>query len=127
MQAWRILYMSKDNQGKPIAISGYYAEPTRPPATGNRFPLIALAHGTTGVGRKMDVVGPFTEKSPGNEYWLFLGESIVDAGYAIVGHRLRGGNPGNTVPAAQQASMCSIPCERRSTWAPATSTPRTSA
>ena len=98
VQAWRILYMSKDNQGKPIAISGYYAEPTRPPATGNRFPLIALAHGTTGVGRKCGMSqGPFTEKSPGNEYWLFLGESIVDAGYAIVATDYEGmGAPGNT-------------------------------
>ncbi len=98
VQAWRILYMSKDNQGQPIAISGYYAEPTAPPAQGNRFPLIALAHGTTGVGRACGMSqGPFTAKSPGNEYWLFLGQSLVDAGYAIVATDYEGmGAPGNT-------------------------------
>ena len=29
VKAWRILYLSRDIKGKPIAISGYYAEPTR--------------------------------------------------------------------------------------------------
>lgn len=98
VQAWRILYMSKDNEGKPIAISGYYAEPKTPPAEGNRFPLIALAHGTTGVGQKCGMSqGPFTAKTPGNEYWLFLGQALVDAGYSIVATDYEGmGAPGNT-------------------------------
>ena len=98
VQAWRILYMSADNKGEPIAISGYYAEPTRPPATGNRFPLVALAHGTTGVGDKCGMSqGPFTPKTPGNEYWLFLSQSLIDAGYSVVATDYEGmGAPGAT-------------------------------
>ncbi len=98
VQAWRILYLSRDNVGAPIAISGYYAEPTKPPDEGTRFPLIALAHGTTGVGRQCGMSqGPFTAKTPGNEYWLFLGKALVDAGYAIVATDYEGmGAPGNT-------------------------------
>lgn len=98
VQAWRVLYMSRDNAGAPIAISGYYAEPTKPPAEGNRFPLVALAHGTTGVGRACGMSqGPFTAKTPGNEYWLFLGQRLVDAGYAIVATDYEGmGAPGKT-------------------------------
>lgn len=98
VQAWRILYLSRDNTGAPIAISGYYAEPTKPPDEGTRFPLVALAHGTTGVGRECGMSqGPFTAKTPGNEYWLFLGKALVDAGYAIVATDYEGmGAPGNT-------------------------------
>jgi pimeloyl-ACP methyl ester carboxylesterase len=98
VRAWRILYLSQDNDEQPIAISAYYAEPTREPNTGTRFPLIALAHGTTGVGPACGMSqGPFTEKSPGNEYWLFLGKRLVDAGYAIVATDYEGmGAPGRT-------------------------------
>ena len=98
VKAWRILYLSRDIKGKPIAISGYYAEPTRLPQTGNRFPLIALAHGTTGVGRKCGMSqGPFTAKTPGNEYWLFLGQNLVNAGYSVVATDYEGmGAPGAT-------------------------------
>lgn len=98
VKAWRILYLSRDRKGDPIAISGYYAEPTRLPETGNRFPLIAVAHGTTGVGRKCGMSqGPFTAKTPGNEYWLFLGQALTDAGNAVVFTDYEGmGAPGNT-------------------------------
>lgn len=98
VKAWRILYLSADNQGEPIAISAYYAEPSRPPETGSRYPLVALAHGTTGVGRKCGMSqGPFTPKTPGNEYWLFLGQALTDAGYAIVATDYEGmGAPGKT-------------------------------
>lgn len=96
--AWRILYLSTDNAGEPIAISGVYYEPTRVPDEGARFPLVALAHGTTGVSRSCGVSqAPFTPQTPGFEYWTTIAQPLVDAGYAVVATDYEGmGAPGKT-------------------------------
>lgn len=95
--AWRLLYMSRNNAGDPIAISALYVEPTTPPTEGNRFPLVAFAHGTTGVGRECGMSqAPFTDATPGNEYWRTLIGPMVDAGFAVVATDYEGmGAPGN--------------------------------
>ena len=51
MRAWRVLYHSTTRARGDIAISGLVVAPDRePPPEG--FPLIASAHGTTGVNRR---------------------------------------------------------------------------
>lgn len=97
VNAWRVLYLSRNNAGDPIAISALYLEPTTPPTTGNRFPLVAFAHGTTGVGRECGMSQePFVDKTPGNEYWRTLMGPLVGAGYAVVATDYEGmGAPGD--------------------------------
>lgn len=94
VKAWRLLYLSQDNAGKPIAISGYYAEPDRTTTTG--FPLVAMAHGTTGVSRNCGMSQePFTPGTSGQEYWAFLVRPLIQQGYAVVSTDYEGmGAPG---------------------------------
>lgn len=95
--AWRLLYMSRNQAGERIAISALYVEPTTPPTTGNRFPLVGFAHGTTGIGRACGMSqAPFVDKTPGNEYWRTLIGPMVGAGFAVVATDYEGmGAPGN--------------------------------
>jgi pimeloyl-ACP methyl ester carboxylesterase len=51
---WRVLYRSRSIYGSDIAVSGYVVVPPGPPPPGG-FPVIAWAHGTTGVA---DVCAP---------------------------------------------------------------------
>ncbi|MEI2716565.1 MAG: alpha/beta fold hydrolase [Candidatus Nanopelagicales bacterium] len=96
VSAWRLLYLSRNNAGDPITISGLYLEPTTPPPTGSRYPLVAFAHGTTGVGRSCGMSqAPFTNETAGNEYWRTLMSPMVGAGYAVVATDYEGmGAPG---------------------------------
>jgi len=48
-RAWRVLYTSTDDDGDPIAVSGLIVAPTDP--TGGPHPVLAWAHGTTGIAR----------------------------------------------------------------------------
>lgn len=83
VRAWRLMYASRNVHNEPIAITGYYAEPDRQTLTG--FPLVALAHGTTGLSPQCGMSeAPFTEGTTGWEYWNFLGRQLVDNGYATV-------------------------------------------
>jgi hypothetical protein len=50
-KAWRVLYTSTDPAGSPIAVSGVVVTPDGPPPAGGR-PVVAWAHGTTGVDRR---------------------------------------------------------------------------
>lgn len=84
VKLWRIMYMSNNNSSKPVAVTGYYAEPTLPPAQSNRYPLVAVAHGTTGVGRKCGMSqAPLESGTPGNEYWQTIVQPLTQAGYAV--------------------------------------------
>jgi acetyl esterase/lipase len=49
--AYKILYRSTDPKGAPIAVSGLIVVPQGPAPAGGR-PVVAWAHGTTGVARK---------------------------------------------------------------------------
>lgn len=52
-KGWRILYGSQSVGGDPIAVSGLLFVPDPPPAPARRpMPVLALAHGTTGLGDK---------------------------------------------------------------------------
>ncbi len=94
VKAWRIMYASRDNDNKPIAITAYYAEPDR--VTTDGFPLVALAHGTTGLSPECGMSeAPFTEGTTGWEYWNFLGRQMVASGFAVVATDYEGmGAPG---------------------------------
>lgn len=84
VRAWRMLYLSNDNNDNPIAVSGYYVEPATPPESVERFPLIGMAHGTTGISRACGMSqAPFTPTTPGFEYWETIVRPLTDAGYAV--------------------------------------------
>ncbi len=48
-QAWKILYVSSDEDNQPVAVSGLVIAPRHPPP-GSR-PVLAWAHGTIGIDR----------------------------------------------------------------------------
>jgi len=50
-RAWRVLYTSTDPAGAPIAVSGVVVAPDADPPDGG-WPVVAWAHGTTGVDRR---------------------------------------------------------------------------
>ena len=50
-RVWRIMYTSTGMDGSPIAVSGIIAAPDGDPPAGGR-PLVAWAHGTTGVASR---------------------------------------------------------------------------
>ena len=95
VRAWRIMYASQNNDGETIPITAYYAEPDRDTLTG--FPLVGLAHGTTGLVPECGMSqAPFTPGTTGFEYWEFLGRQLVANGYAVVVTDYEGmGAPGN--------------------------------
>lgn len=94
VKAWRLLYLSQNNDRQPIAISAYYVEPDR--STTKGFPLVAMAHGTTGVSRNCGMSQqPFAAGTSGQEYWAFLVRPLVQQGFAVVATDYEGmGAPG---------------------------------
>ena len=50
-QVWRILYTSTDPEGRPVAVSGVVVAPDGPAPAGG-WPVVAWAHGTTGVASR---------------------------------------------------------------------------
>ena len=49
--AWKVLYHSRAVDGSDIAVSGYVVAPTATPPAGG-FPVLAWAHGTTGIANQ---------------------------------------------------------------------------
>jgi alpha-beta hydrolase superfamily lysophospholipase len=77
--AVRILYRSQSPIGGPVAASGIVLIPAgSPPPAG--WPIIAWAHGTTGVER---ACAPSLSKNMGGYTWNEL-SSLLDMGYAVV-------------------------------------------
>lgn len=46
-RAWQVMYLSTDEQGKPLAVTGTVVAPDKPSRTPR--PVVAWAHGTTGI------------------------------------------------------------------------------
>lgn len=55
IRAWFVVYGSTGLDDEPVAVSGLILAPQAPPATGDGYPIVAWAHGTTGIA---DVCSP---------------------------------------------------------------------
>jgi len=109
--AMRILYRSRDADGRDVMTSGFVIAPSGAPPAGG-WPVIAFAHGTSGVGR---ACAPSLMKD------LYYGElglnAMVNAGFAVVATDYHGlGTPGphQYVNKAAQVEdvMFSVPAAR---------------
>lgn len=54
-RAWFVVYGSTGLQGQPVAVSGLILAPKAPSAAGSDYPIVAWAHGTTGIA---DICSP---------------------------------------------------------------------
>lgn len=82
MTAWKVLYSSTDNQGRPVAVSGTLAVPTAPwTGTGTR-PVVAFHPGTLGLGPQCafskQLAGAFQDEYEGDNI-----AALLRAGYAV--------------------------------------------
>jgi pimeloyl-ACP methyl ester carboxylesterase len=57
-RAWFVVYGSTGLDGQPVAVSGVIVAPDAEPAAGNGYPIVAWAHGTTGIA---DACSPSNE------------------------------------------------------------------
>lgn len=91
----RFIYHSTDNNNADQVVSGLYVKPTTPAPAGG-FPLVTLAHGTTGTNRHCGISQtPFQANMPG--YYTFNSQilPLVQQGYAVVATDYQGmGAPG---------------------------------
>lgn len=83
--AQRLLYVSQSADGANIVNSALYvtrAEPDPPP---QGRPLVAVAHGTTGIAPGCGVsIAPFTPGSTGYATWDLIISGLVGSGFAVV-------------------------------------------
>ncbi len=98
IRAQRIMYHSRTNRGEDIATTALLVLPGGDPPPGG-FPLLAAAHGTTGVIQECaPSIEPFTpgpQSFQGMSFYEFFYEPWVKAGYAVVGADYQGqGAPG---------------------------------
>ncbi len=85
---WRIMYLSEDLAGEPIAVTGTALVPSTPAAEGGR-PILSVAHGTSGIA---DFCAPST--GPGTSELALMGPA-VEAGYLVAMSDYEGlGTPG---------------------------------
>lgn len=91
---WRILYHSTSVTGSDIAVSGYVVVPTATAPAGG-YPVIAWAHGTTGVAR---TCAPSLFSNAPDSSGIYLApdlDSYVSAGYVVAATDYEGlGGPG---------------------------------
>jgi pimeloyl-ACP methyl ester carboxylesterase len=98
VQAWRVMYHSRDLQGKDVAVTGLFAAPAAPAPEGG-YPLLAIAHGTEGLARQCAIsLDPWGLPSIAGDYLSFPDTVIapfVEAGYAVTAPDYQGlGAPG---------------------------------
>jgi acetyl esterase/lipase len=100
LQAWRVMYHSRDLNGSDAAVTGLFAAPTAPPPSGG-YPLLALAHGTEGLARKCAPSLDSWGLPPlASDYLSFPDSTItpfLKAGFAVTATDYQGlGAPGNS-------------------------------
>lgn len=89
---WRVMYLSTDSLGEPMAVTGTVMVPTAPWKGEGERPLVAHAIGTHGLG---DQCAPSVGLSRGLEFEAPLMERIIGDGYAMVVPDYEGfGTPG---------------------------------
>ncbi|MDZ7577704.1 MAG: alpha/beta fold hydrolase [Candidatus Nanopelagicales bacterium] len=93
--ATRIMYMSRSANGEPVAVTGLIAQPATAAPPGGR-PVVAFAHGTTGIGRECGISqDPFTPGTAGASMWDPRMRPLVDSGYVVAATDYEGeGAPG---------------------------------
>ncbi len=93
---WRILYLTRTATGSSVVGSGYVAVPGRAAPAGG-YPVIAWAHGTTGMARAC-APSLFATSLPGGLHHLVLAPylaALVDQGYLVTAADYPGlGTPG---------------------------------
>jgi alpha-beta hydrolase superfamily lysophospholipase len=98
-RAVRVMYRSQGVQGKPVAVTGFLMTPRgEPPKRG--WPIVAWAHGTSGVGSEC-APSRWPNLYPPPEYdgYEVLVKNLLDDGYAVVGTDYPGlGFPGQLHP-----------------------------
>ncbi|MGA8893171.1 MAG: lipase family protein [Anaeromyxobacteraceae bacterium] len=72
--AWRVLYLSTDLDGSPLAVSGLVVAPTGKAPAGGR-PVVTWAHGTTGIARSC---GPSMVPDPAKDGSMYFSIGSVD-------------------------------------------------
>ncbi len=83
IKAWRVLYHSTTLDGQDIAVSAAFFAPDKP-APANGFPILAQAHGTTGIARGCaPTIQPFKVGLTGVSFYDEHVEPFLDAGYAV--------------------------------------------
>lgn len=83
--ATRIVYVSQTAAGENNLVSGYYVTRAGPEPAPNGRPLVAVAHGTTGIAPGCGVsLAPFTPGSTGFGTWDQIVAGLVGAGFAVV-------------------------------------------
>lgn len=83
--ATRIVYVSQTAAGENNLVSGYYVTRAGPQPAPNGRPLVAVAHGTTGIAPGCGVsLAPFTPGSTGFGTWDQIVAGLVGAGFAVV-------------------------------------------
>ncbi len=100
VQAWRVMYHSRDLDGNDTAVTGIVAAPTGDAPEGG-FPVLAIAHGTEGLARKCATsLDPWGVPSFAGEFLSFPDTAIVpyvQAGYAVAATDYQGlGAPGTS-------------------------------
>lgn len=89
----RIMYHSRTDAGEDIATTALLVLPGGDPPAGG-FPLVAAAHGTTGIIQECaPSIAPFTpgpQSFMGLSFYEFFYEPWVSAGYAVVGADYQG-------------------------------------
>lgn len=89
VNAVRILYYSRSAAGRNVAVSGVVLVPERSTPPGG-WPVIAWAHGFTGVGRECaPSLKPNLSHGPLFSMWSHLGYAVVATDYAGLGTNFR--------------------------------------
>lgn len=99
VQAWRVMYHSRDVNGNDIAVTGMFAAPVAS-ASPDGLPLLALAHGTEGLGRQCaPSLDPWGLPPIVGDFLSFPDSTVlpfVQAGYAVTATDYQGlGAPGD--------------------------------
>lgn len=99
VRAWRVMYHSRDVKGNDIAVTGLFAAPVAP-ASPDGAPLLALAHGTEGLGRQCaPSLDPWGLPPLVGDFLSFPDSTVlpfVQAGFAVTATDYQGlGAPGD--------------------------------
>ena len=85
INAQRLLYTSQTADGTNNVVSALYVTRSGPPPGPDGRPLVAVAHGTTGIAPGCGIsIAPFTPGSTGFGTWDQIIAGLVGAGFAVV-------------------------------------------